>query len=309
MSSGVDAVYTWVNSDDPNWQKLYANEKDRLSIQHAHESVDNPARFKSRNEIVYSVRSIRRYASWIDRIFIVSNCALPPELRGLDEVIAVSHEALFPDASVLPTFNSRAIECNLHRIEGVAERILYFNDDVFLCQPLPKEFFFPGDHAVSVFPSKHPIPYGRTQGLRPVDYGALNACALLARDFDYKPERKLHHAPFPLLKKNLIELELKYSDLFSSTRAHKFRDNSDIPPATTLQAYYAVATGCGELRDIAARYVDIGDPLFPLLIHRFSPLRRGKYKTLCLNEVTQPRYFARARDRLVRRFLESMFHE
>jgi len=310
VNSEVDAVYTWVNSDDPQWQKLYAEEKDRQSSsRQVHPSVDNPARFQSRDEIVYSIRSIRSYAPWIRKIHVLSNCALPPELIRAPDVIAVSHDQVFPDPSVLPTFNSRAIECNLHRIPGVADQILYFNDDVFLCLPVAEQLFFPDRDTVAVFPSKHDIPYERTTGLRPVDYGALNACELLMRDFNYRPLKKLHHAPFPLLKRNLVELEAKYADVFARTRSHKFRDNSDIPPATTLQAYYAVATGRGILRDIEARYVDIGDPLFPLLIHPLSPLRRGKYQTLCLNEVTRPRFFAGTRDRLIRHFLETMFRE
>jgi hypothetical protein len=309
VSSAVDVVYTWVNHDDPEWIESYHKAcNDYAPDASAHISVNNPARFQSRDEIVYSIRSVRRFAAWIDRIFVVTNCALPAELIGDSGVIRVSHEEIFPDPSLLPTFNSRAIEANLHRIAGIAERILYFNDDFFLCRPASPEEFFPTTGSVSVFPSRHDVPYGRTEGLRPIDYGALNACDLLINDFGYRPVKKLHHSPYPLMKSFLAELEEMYPDRFAATRSHRFRDNSDIPPATTLQAYYAVATGRGELRQIASRYVDIGDPLFPLLIHPLSPLRRGKYQTLCLNEVTQPRYFAGLRDHLVRRFLESMFH-
>jgi len=304
----VDVVYTWVNHEDPDWQSLYNNVRgvDEPG-EGAHPSVDNLARFQNRNEIVYSVRSVRRYAPWVRRIFVVTNCALPLELVADPGIEAVPHEAIFPDPSVLPTFNSRAIESNFQHIPGVAEHILYFNDDFFLCQPMAAADFFPREGAVAVFPSRHDIPYGRTTGLRPIDYGALNACELLIRDFGYRPLKKLHHSPYPLLRSNLEELEQRYAELFASTRTHRFRDNRDIPPATTLQAYYAVARGRGELRDIASRYVDIGDPLFVLLIHPLSPLRRGRYQTLCLNEVTKPKYLAGVRDRIVRRFLEVMF--
>ncbi len=310
MSSAVDVVYTWVNHDDPEWIETYHQACSYHAPDvNAHISVNNMARFQSRNEIVYSIRSVRRFAPWVDRIFVVTNCALPAQLLSDRAVIRVCHEEIFPDTSLLPTFNSRAIEANLHRIPGITERILYFNDDFFLCRSATPEEFFPTTGSVSVFPSKHDVPYGRANGLRPIDYGALNACELLTNDFGYRPVKKLHHSPYPLMKSFLTELEEMYPERFAATRSHKFRDNSDIPPATTLQAYYAVATGRGELRQIASRYVDIGDPLFPLLIHPFSPLRRGKYQTLCLNEVTHPRYFSGLRDALVRRFLESMFHE
>ncbi|MAT94496.1 MAG: hypothetical protein CME59_18125 [Halioglobus sp.] len=308
--STVDVVYTWVNHSDPQWLSLYRQVCAAEPLAPgAHASINNPARFQNRNEIVYSVRSIRKFAPWVERIFVVTNCTLPQELESDARVVRVAHEEVFPDPGVLPTFNSRAIESNLHRIPGISEQILYFNDDFFLCQPVERELFFPRSGVVSVFPSKHDIPYGRSEGLRPIDYGALNACELLIHDFGYRPEKKLHHSPYPLLRSNLEALEQRYRERFDATRAHRFRDNTDIPPATTLQAYYAVATGSGELRAIASRYVDIGDPLFPLLVHRFSPLRRGKYQTLCLNEVTKPRFFAGLRDRVVRKLLEDMFGE
>jgi len=304
----VDVVYTWVNHADPVWAKLHAQASARYP-QTTHVSIDNLARFQNRDEIIYSIRSVKRYAPWVRNIFVLTNCALPETLVDDAQVIAVSHEQVFPDKTVLPCFNSRAIEANLHRIPGVAERILYFNDDFFLCSPLAPNDFFTDNGGVKVFPSQHPIPYGVTQGLRPIDYGALNACELLINDFGYRPRCKLHHAPYPLLRSNLEALEEKYPERFTATRSHQFRDNSDIPPATTLQAYFAVATGRGELATIRARYVDIGDPLFVLLIQPLSPLRRGKYQTLCLNEVTHPRFFAKTRDAIVKRFLETMFGE
>jgi hypothetical protein len=310
VSFEVDVVYTWVDHDDPQWKRLYQQTRSAVNLgSDTHISVDNPARFQNRNEIVYSIRSVNKYAPWVNRIYVVTNCQLPATLLEEGKVTAVSHEEIFPDPSVLPTFNSRAIEANIHRIPGLAERVLYFNDDFFLCAPTLPTDFFTEDGRACVFPSKHDMPYGVTTGLRPIDFGALNASELLIRDFGYRPEKKLHHSPYPLLKSNLIELERRYPDLFAATRSHKFRDNSDIPPATTLHAYYSIATGSGELREIRSRYVDIGDPLFVLLIHRFSPLRQGKYQTLCLNEVTHPRFFARTRDTIVRRFLEAMFSE
>lgn len=310
MSFDVDVVYTWVNHNDSDWTALYSCARAEANLApDTHVSVDNLARFQNRDEIVYSIASVKKYAPWVRNIFVVTNCALPPGLLGDSIVQAVSHEEIFPDPGVLPSFNSRAIESNLHLIPGVAERMLYFNDDFFLCSPMEPTDFFTQDGKAYIFPSPHDVPYGVTKGLRPIDFGALNACDLLIRDYGYKPQKKLHHSPYPLLKTNLIELEEQYASLFQSTRAHKFRDSSDIPPATTLQAYYSLVKGRGELRDIRSRYIDIGDPLFVLLVHPFSPLRRGKYQTLCLNEVTHPRFLAGFRDAIVQNLLEAMFGE
>lgn len=306
----IDAVYTWVNSADPNWKELYKSEISRAGgTEFFHPSVNNPARFQSRCELSYSIKSIRKYASWIRNIFVVTNCALPSELAHCAGIIRIDHQKIFPDPSVLPTFNSRAIESNLHRISGLSERFIYFNDDVFLCRPVFPGDFYGEDGRAFVFPSKHEIPYGVVSGLRPVDYGILNACELLMRDFEYRPEKKLHHAPFPLTKSMLSEIEEKYSGLLEKTRQNRFRDRADLPLATTLHAYYALATGRAMIKEVAARYVDIGDPLFVFLVHRLSPLRRGKYLFLCLNEVTAIKRFSRIRDRILDRLMREMFDE
>ena len=52
------------------------------------------------------------------------------------------HEMIFANKSHLPTFSSPAIEANIHRIPGLSNRFVYFNDDVFLGAPtMPDDFF------------------------------------------------------------------------------------------------------------------------------------------------------------------------
>lgn len=304
----VDVVYTWVNHKDLEWQQKYRRAlREEVVPTDVHKSVYQLARFQNRNELFYSIKSVRKFAPWVRKIFIVTNCKLPEWAQCDSGIVNVSHEEIFLDPSVLPTFNSRAIEANLHRIPGIAERFIYFNDDVFLCCPVSERDFYSETGKAYLFPCKHDIPYTKKTGLRPMDYGALNACYLLIRDFQFTPQKKLHHAPFPLLKSTLIEIEKKYGELLMATSSHKFRDNSDLPLATTLHAYYSLVTGCGEMKSIFSRYIDIGDPLFVFLIHPFSPLRRGKYLSLCLNEVTSVKYFSGIRDVIVQKLLKVMF--
>jgi hypothetical protein len=56
----------------------------------------------------------------------------------------VNHKAIWPleALSGLPTYNSMAIETNMHRIEGLAEHFVYANDDMLFLEPLePKDFY------------------------------------------------------------------------------------------------------------------------------------------------------------------------
>ena len=51
-------------------------------------------------------------------------------------------QELFPNKSDLPTFSSPAIESHLHRITGLSDKFLYFNDDVmFGSEVWPDDFF------------------------------------------------------------------------------------------------------------------------------------------------------------------------
>lgn len=73
--------------------------------------------------------------------FLVSN---HPKLN------LVTHDQIIePDC--LPTFNSHAIEINIHKIEGLAEHFVYFNDDTFINSPLEPEFFLKMVYLVMVF--------------------------------------------------------------------------------------------------------------------------------------------------------------
>lgn len=305
----VDAVYTWVNHQDAGWQELHRQATARRSvIQGEHESVNDPARFTSRDELYYSVRSLLKHAPWIRRIYILSNCQLPDWARSISNLVHVTHDDVFPDGSDLPTFNSHAIETVLHRIEGLSENFLYLNDDFFLCKSASPEDFFWNDGCVYYFPSKHNIPDGPASAqLRPVDNGAINASDRLKEDFGFKPEKKLHHAPYPLSRSLLQEIDGRYTDVIRSTRGHAFRNVGDIAMSTTLHAYYAQCVGRGRERTVAARYVDIGDPKFTLLVHPWSPLMRGEYDFLCLNEVTNRRHFGRIRDRIVMGVMKRLF--
>jgi hypothetical protein len=53
----------------------------------------------------------------------------------------VRHSDFIP-AEYLPAFASRPIELNVHRIEGLADRFILFNDDMFLTRPVAETRFF-----------------------------------------------------------------------------------------------------------------------------------------------------------------------
>ena len=58
-----------------------------------------------------------------------------------EKIVVVKHEDFIPK-EYLPTFNSHTIELNLHRIKGLSEYFIYFNDDTFILDKLQEKDFF-----------------------------------------------------------------------------------------------------------------------------------------------------------------------
>lgn len=128
----IDLVYTWVNGTDPIFQEQIVYYKNATTL--------HTNRFAENNELLYSLRSIEKYAPWVRHIYIVTNGQIPSWLNLENSRISiVTHDEICPPElkqQALPTFSSMAIEMMLHRIPNLSERFIYMNDDIFLGRPL-----------------------------------------------------------------------------------------------------------------------------------------------------------------------------
>ena len=90
-------------------------------------------RFFDWQTLKYSLRSIEKHAPWLRKVHLVTNGQTPHWLNlNTSRVRVVTHDQIFLNKSVLPTFNSNAIELQLHRIPGLTDKFVYFNDDIML---------------------------------------------------------------------------------------------------------------------------------------------------------------------------------
>ena len=137
----IDFVLPWVDDSDPAWRAEMNRWRRRNDDAQAD---DSPERYRDWGTLRYWFRAVERFAPWVDRIHLLTWGHLP---EWLDEthprLHVVRHEEFIPDA-YRPTFSSCPIELNMHRIEGLSERFVYFNDDTFLCRPVAPERFFRG---------------------------------------------------------------------------------------------------------------------------------------------------------------------
>eukprot|EP00873_Tetraselmis_striata_P038478 jgi/Tetstr1/458742/TSEL_045129.t1 len=149
----IDAVYTWVNGSDEAWLREMLHWKRKLGLEDQAQNITQVAssnRYRENDELRFSLRSVHAYAPWIRHIFIVTNGQVPSWLNASHPgVSVVTHAQIFRRRADLPTFSSNAIEANLHCIPGLAARWIYFNDDVFLAQPV-----FPSDWAILSSPER-----------------------------------------------------------------------------------------------------------------------------------------------------------
>ncbi|WP_018145232.1 stealth family protein [Thioalkalivibrio sp. AKL6] len=142
----VDAVVTWVDGDDPEHCRERIRFLDGRAEGLGREATD-ATRFRSKGEIYYCLHLLRQNASWIRKVFLVTDRQRPDFLTPEEEVrlgvTVVDHREIFRDyEDALPTFNSLSIETVLHRIPGLDDEFLYLNDDIFLLKPVvPSEFF------------------------------------------------------------------------------------------------------------------------------------------------------------------------
>lgn len=310
----IDVVYTWVDGTDPAWLRRKREAMEADSGTRMTENAASDLRFVGHDELRHSLRSLEQYAPWVRHVYLVTDRQRPPWLReDHPRLTVVDHVDITPEGTRLPTFNSQAIEANLHRIEGLSEHFLYFNDDVFLSSPVSPDLFFDPQGNASVHFSRARVAPGPPVAGEPAsDSAGKNARALLSEVCDRRLSRKLFHAPFALRRSVSYEIEERWPDIVRRTRNAPFRRIDDVTLSGALHMNYAYATGRAVARGIRYRYVNVGAAEAS---SRLSGLiqDRDLLQTFCLNESTQdlpPEVIdAQVRDFLRRRFPDASTFE
>lgn len=133
----IDFVVTWLDSNDPKWIASY--NKFRGGVY-----KEDKARYRDWDLFKYWFRAVETYAPWVHKVFLVTNGKNPDWInQDNPKLVLVNHSDYMP-SNYLPTFNSCAIELNFHRIEGLSENFVYFNDDMYINAPVTPEYYFKG---------------------------------------------------------------------------------------------------------------------------------------------------------------------
>lgn len=274
----IDLVFTWVDDQDPSWQarrRAFSPGSDLPS------ASANAARWRSRDELLYALRSMWMYAPWVRRVFLVTDQQTPSWLRPTEWLSVVDHRDLYPDANVLPTFNSNHIETVLHRIDGLTEHFIYCNDDFFFAGPSkPHDYFTPGGIGKLFFSNRfldaRPVgPYDRATVA-----SHKNSRDALQRALSCDAAQKFKHAPYTMRRSVWNEMEDVFADELSMTRAQRFRSRTDVN-GQFLYAHYALATGRAVPAPLRYAYHEIAEENFPDVV---KGLESAKIQFFCLND-------------------------
>ncbi len=284
ITEPIDAVYTWVDGDDPAWRRRKNTALGSTDADALNETAANPSRYASRDELRYSLRSLEMYANWVRNVYIVADDQVPPWLDTTNpRVRVVDHREIFSDPGVLPVFNSHAIESQLHHIDGLSRQFLYLNDDVLFGDLVQPADFFLSSTLSRYFPSSACLDIDPPSSRDiPVLSAAKNARRLIADEFGVTITNKFKHTPMPLQRDVLDEMEARFPELFERVAASKFRHPADYSIASGLYHYYAFATGRAVPGSIAYGYQDISREDLPFFLKR---LEIGHpYRVFCLND-------------------------
>ena len=309
----VDAVITWVDSADP----VYAQARSHLlatpvepvetsdapgaeaaptptdsadggepQTSTADELAHAEARTRSLDELRYTLRSLDMFAPWLRRVWLLTDLQRPEWLDD-STVTVVDHRDVLGDTVELPTFNSHAIETALHRIDGLAEHFLYFNDDTMLgMRAQPGDFFSPTGHPVFQ-PSGEFLPAGPA-GPDEAAPGVAGRTMreLLEADFGRTVTHKLRHTPHPLTRSLMSEVADRYPEHWARTAANRFRSPDDIPPIS-MALWYALLTGRASTASPTYTYVELSEVTESAELEELAGrLRRSAF--FCLNLRSDP---------------------
>jgi hypothetical protein len=135
----IDFVVTWVDMNDPKWQRDFSAHSGKINNR---KNEVTEARFRDHGMLKFWFRGIDKFAPWVRKIHFVT-CGQQPEWLNTahPKLKLVNHEDYIP-GQFLPCYNSNVLEIYMHRIPGLSEHFVYFNDDFFIINKATEKRFF-----------------------------------------------------------------------------------------------------------------------------------------------------------------------
>lgn len=298
----IDFVILCVDGNDPMWQKALHT---YLPQSQSTDDIRN-IRYRNWNNLRYWFRGVEKFAPWVNRIHFISCGQLPDWLNlKASKLNFVKHSDYIPK-EYLPTFSSRPITLNIHRINELSEHFVLFDDDMFLIDKVGPERFFrkglPCDLAAfnTINPNgtiSHNIlndmcvikaSFNKNEMLRKHfwKWHSLQAGTKLLRTLFLSPWPYFTgfydpHLPQAYLKSTFEEVWKRHEDILLSSTAARFRTIADVN--IWLFRYWQLAKGTFVPLNVnrSGAYLPISDDSLNKIT---KTIKYQKKKIVCLND-------------------------
>ena len=297
----IDFVITWVDGNDVKWLA----EREKYDENKC--AGNNAAHYRDYGTLKYWFRAVEKYAPWVNKIHFVT-CGQKPEWLNEKhpKLQLVDHSDYMP-TEYLPTFSVNPIELNFHRIDGLAEQFVYFNDDTFLMRATTEEDFFKNGLPCDSMEFSALIPSVKNEA---ITYILFNDLLLINSNFNkkqflknnwrkcfnfkygkafiknlyYAPIGKFTgftnlHLPNSFLKSTFEEVWNKEGEYLHNVCKNRFRTNMDVNQY--LMQYWQLVTG-----NFSPRFAKIG-ACYTLGIDNEiieQQFKQKKLKMMCIND-------------------------
>ncbi|MDE6651551.1 MAG: Stealth CR1 domain-containing protein [Paramuribaculum sp.] len=305
----IDFIITWVDMDDPKWRAEFEKYSNRQTNE---KNGVSEARFRDYGFLKYCFRGVEKFAPWVRKIHFVTSGQAPAWLDTSNPKLnMVSHKDFVPE-DFLPTFNSVVIERYMHRIPGLADRFVYFNDDFYIINKITPDRFFknglPRDIAVFQYNPSWSQWYKRIKNnIRIINrhfdkrevmvkfhdkwfepsYGSRARLNYLLKPYGKFITLRTPHNAQPYLKSTFEEVWNAAGEELTATSVNRFRKVTDYTPE--LFRTWQICRGNFEPLNT---YADT--KMFPLLIKSKQAIKaiyNQSYNLVCINDnVKIPNY-------------------
>lgn len=141
MTKVIDFVVTWVDGNDEKWRLKKA--KYDGSINTSKYSMNSEKAYREWGTFKYWFRGVEKFAPWVNKVYLVTDNQKPDWLNiDSDKLVLIDHKEIINN-DFLPVFSANPIESNIHRIPGLSEHFVFFNDDMYLTAPISPDDFSP----------------------------------------------------------------------------------------------------------------------------------------------------------------------
>lgn len=299
----IDFVITWVDGADKEWLKEKA-------LYDTNIDVDNSAeRYRDWELLRYWFRGVEKYAPWVRKIHFVTWGHVP---KWLDihhpKLNIVRHEDYIP-REYLPVYNSAVIELYMHKIEGLSDRFVYFNDDFFVINHVSQKDFFKNGKPCDMLAFQPVVANPKNPVMSHI---YMNNSVTLCKYFNKRENVKKHpgnyyklgypplyffynmlemafplytgfytvHNPSPFCKSTFEEIWSKEEGLLKEMSTHRFRNRNDVSPYLFREwqklSDYFVPTNV--LKDFG--YFEVSQDNSKLV----NTIKKQKKKMICIND-------------------------